>query len=195
MQFSAGTQPVVCDGRVIKYTGTVKGETRSHVRTQSPIPSWSDTFYFEFDINSSGKSNDISVGFFSNDENFIYHGKNGKILHGQKLVAMANKFGTGDKIGCLVRRVYADDKQYILCNFKIKLHDSNHYTDVGLDRVVEAENVWPGIYINSPSAEVTYSNDFYPTVNETGIILQSLKLYIWTIVIKDENSIPHKRQT
>ena len=178
MQFSSGALPVVCDGRVIKYTGTIKGETRSHFRPQSPIPSWSDTFYFEFDINSSGKCNDISVGFFSNDKNFIYHGINGKILHGKKLVAMAEKFGTGDKIGCSVRRIYADDKQYMLCTFKIKSHDSNDYTDVGLDRVVEAENVWPGIYLNSPGAEVTYTYDFNPTVNKSGMILKSLKLYI-----------------
>ena len=75
LQLSSGPQPVECDGRVIKYTGSIRGETRSHVRLQSPTPSGSDTFFFEFDINSLGENNDISVGFFSNGENFLYHGK------------------------------------------------------------------------------------------------------------------------
>ena len=144
------TKSIKSDGHVINFTPSTIGSTRSHLRTSEPIPHCIRSFCCEFIMNNCGTTNDISVGLYSNVESLTYHGINGKILDGKDYVTHTESFMENDVIGCDISRIIVDEVTYNLCHF------TKNGRKVGLDRVIEGKTLWPGIYINSPEAQLTY---------------------------------------
>ena len=137
------------DGK-IEFVAQTRSESRLQVRSSFPIPDNIRSFEFEFKIDNLGTERDISICLFSDITLFVYHGINGKVLLGENYVTTADRFENSDIISCILSRIIVDDVTYNLCYFQ------RNGKQIGFKRVVEGKKLWPGVFVNSPGAKLTY---------------------------------------
>ena len=100
--------------------------------TTSPIPSNVKKYYFEIFVEKEGENQEICIGLTRAnpehkngrypgwDKNTVgYHGHTGHIMqdHAYEFRVKSEKFGTGDKVGCVFLREIIDGVPLVLCFF------------------------------------------------------------------------------
>ena len=125
------------------------------------------SFYFEIKVIDGGKNDLICIGITEADPTtrsgccpgwdtfptlgIGYHGDDGNIFHksgNAELAYFAEKFTTGDVVGCLLYRARREDQEINLVQF------TKNGKKVNVPRIVKTKVWYPTIGISSPGASV-----------------------------------------
>ena len=142
----SGSTSLSLRGFSIKQTS----HRKSVIRTVEAIPPDTNLYYFEMTVVKGG---DICIGLTTRDVcssnqfpgdvdgSIGYHGEYGGIYHNRKYIPPYGKYGTGDTVGCCLKRINIDDKTYPSCFFTrngiklgptVYLDDREFYPTIGL---------------------------------------------------------------